>query len=448
VSTFILVALSALLPVLTLSGAATPSVCLFACAAGIAFALSASLSDADRWNPLAIFVAVSAAYALAAIVEIALLGNNLNLEEPLMVRLTSASALFLAVTVGGSVAIRTVAPPRPLSDIRPDDIRSNQALLYCTVLLAVVFGMTVYWYGFGIGAISRADLYVDEKISLSLARSTLAVSFGIAASYLQALEPNSPSKRSAEWRLYVLLTLYFLNDLLILGDRRLPLAAVLSVAAVTRPGLTLRRVAGALLLGVALLFYGFVRNTPVSSWVATLGTVNFSQALSPAAHEFGGIAIIGSTIGDERTLPSTFPPYSDAFLQVIPRALSPNRPESAGEWFAWTYYPEVARTGAGFAFNAVIEALANGGFLALVGVALLWGAAITFVSSWRWRGIAVGVPLSAYMFVFSMRMDFASLLRTCALAVASLVLMQACVGLLATPGRKRDRIGKTTITSP
>lgn len=379
------------------------------------------------YSPAAFYLPVSGLYVLAAVFEVAVFGNRLELDARLMADLADVGIGFLVCVALGHEA--SAPPRRAVRAHSPAAARGTgrAMLLICSLLFAASVGMTLQRYGLDIGGLSRAELYADEHVALSLVRGMLALGLGIAAASVVAEEHARRESLVTERRwLLALLAAYALVDLAVLGDRRLPVTSALAVLVALSP----RRVPatrGALAVGavVVLVLYGFVRNTPPGEWLSIITSGDVLGGLSPAANEFGGLAIIGGAIGDFATLPKDYPTYVDAFLQVMPRALVPNRPESPTEWFMWSYFPALAEIGASFAFNGIVEALANGGLPGVVLAGLTTGALIGLVGRWRVRGAALGAPVSAYIFTFSMRMDFASILRT------ALVSAMACALLLA-----------------
>jgi hypothetical protein len=53
----------------------------------------------------------------------------------------------------------------------------------------------------------------------------------------------------------------------------------------------------------------------------------------------------------------------DAVINLIPQAIYPNRPQTAGTWMAWTHNPSAAATGAGFGFSLLAEGYMNFGYI-------------------------------------------------------------------------------------
>ena len=162
---------------------------------------------------------------------------------------------------------------------------------------------------------------------------------------------------------------------------------------------------------VALLLYSVVRNAPLSDWSSRFSGVDLLVQLSPAAAEFGVVAVVGGAIEDPYRLPADFPTYGDAFLQLLPRALLPDRPPAPSEWFVWHYFPDYAATGGSVAFSSVVEALGNGGLPGVAFAGLAAGLLLALFARIRVLGAPLGVCFATFVFVFSMRMELAAILR-------------------------------------
>lgn len=392
----------------------------------LCFVWSACTLSLGRMQPMAFYLPISGLYVLAPMLEVALLGNRLDLDAQRMALLADIGIGFLVCAAVGAALLPAASMP---ASYRPtlDAITANSAVNACVAMLVVSATMTLQRYGTAIGTISRADLYVEEYVLLSLVRGILSLSLGIAAAMIVAAERRAGLRlRGARGRLLVTLVVYTLVDLLILGDRRLPLIALLSVAMVLAPRrISWRAIAGAVGFVLLLTIYGMVRNTPPSEWASTLLGGEFFGALSPAANEFGGLAIIGGALDDLWRVAPDFPTYEQALLQVLPNALIDNRPLSPTEWFVWSHFPALAEIGASFAFNAVIEAMANGGAVGVAVAGGTTGLVISLLSRQRWAGAPIGLALASYIFTFSMRMDLASVLRTALVAASGLVVLLA-----------------------
>jgi hypothetical protein len=358
--------------------------------------------------------------------EVVLFDNRLGLDADVMSSFADCGVFFVASagvshrlvysfikSYGGT----TFSPPVP----------TPVAAVFssCVAIVALTTSFTLVQYGREVGTLSRSDIYSDENAALSLFRGVTAIMIPIAAAFIRAQSLHTGQKYTKQWHfLFFLLFIYATTDLVVLGDRRLPLVAILAALLATEPKrISFRYVLLAALGATLLVFYGFVRGNPVSDWAAIIRDGDVLGAFSPAANEFGGIAIIASAISDLSALPRDFPSYVDAFSQLVPRSLHPARPPSPTEWFVSTYFPALASMGASFAFNAVIEAIANWGLTGVFLGGWVTGAVMGAITTLTFRGVRVGIPLATYVFVFSMRMDFASQIRTTMVAIFGLLIM-------------------------
>lgn len=407
------------------------SVRLFCGIAALHFTWRACTFREGSTHPIGLYLLTSGIYVFAALTEVAMFGNRLSLNPERMGDLAEMGAGFLFCAGIGYTLVRDTRPPRNAS-VRIDQIAVLTSNMVCTALFMICLIMTLRGYGFGIGNVSRADIYADENSLLSLVRGILALALGVAAAILVAYErSHGQPLRFARFQLFLTLVAYVSVDLLILGDRRLPMMAILSVATNFLPKrLNWRQVLIGSFAVFTFIMYGFVRNTPPSQWMSIISSGDVVLALSPASNEFGGMSIIGEAIYDFDRPAGDFPTYHEAFLQLVPKAILNDRPLSPTEWFARVYYPELATVGASFAFNQVIEAKLNAGIVGLVLAGFLTGAAIALCSRIRYSGVLIGIPIAVYIFTFSMRMDFASLLRTMIVAAIGLLIIIIPISLM------------------
>ena len=394
-------------------------------------------------SPIGLYVLISAIYVFAALTEIAYFGNRMNLDPLLMGTLTDMGVAFLICVVGGYLLLDKAATPRSRA-LTVAPMHVTAAIWTCIFMLFACLTMAVAAVGFSIGGLSRSEIYSQDLSFLGLLRGLLSIGLGISAALLAALEKSDGRTYPlARLQLFGTLAAYALQDLLIFGDRRLPLVALLPVGVLfLRKRLTWKQISIGAAVAVVLFTYGFVRNTPPETWWATLASGEIFDVISPASTEFGGLAIIGQTIGGFTGKFWNFPPYIDAFFQIVPRAILPDRPLAPTEWFMDTFFPALSAAGASYAFNQVIEARLNAGILGVVAVGLITGALMSLASRLRYRGAPIGIPLVIYIFAFSMRMDFASILRTAVIAFlgAGVVLAVAAIlNLGVSPGPRRTR---------
>ncbi|QIG54266.1 hypothetical protein G6N82_09015 [Altererythrobacter sp. BO-6] len=393
-----------------------------------------SVKDGSN-SVIVLYLIFSGLYVFAAYSEVAFLGNRLNFDTTLMANLANMGLLFLvAVTSGYLVCRKNTSMSGRVHHVSGEMV--SAAIYTCVVLFVTSTLLTISLYGTEVGAISRGELYSNYSSTLTLLRGILAIGFGVAAALLVSHEKRiGQGRRGHRTLLFATLSAYIIIDLLILGDRRLPLMAILGVAVVMLPkSFTWKQICAAIIIAFALFIYGFVRNTPPSQWLDTITSGDILLVFSPASTEFGGLATIGQAIGNFDYPLSGFPTYLDGVPQLFPQALIDDRPLSPTEWFVQNYYPELAAIGASFAFNQVIEARLNLGLLGVAFVGVITGIGISLLSRLRYCGAAIGAPLCLQVFCFSMRMDLVSILRTSIIAGlgAALVLMVATLARRGT----------------
>lgn len=398
------------------------------------------------WDPAAIYVAMSSLYALSPILEVAILGNALGFDARRVTLLVDASVGYL-LAAGIAIAVLRREPAHVESGrVFPSRlaVELQTVALICVGLYCVYIIMVATRYGLSIGGIARAELYADRFVALSVARQVLSIALIYAFALIKGaraarLEPVRPV---FVW-VGATALLFTASDLLILGDRRIALTTFLAVAPlILAPRIRPLQLFGLALAAVLLLFYSAVRNTPVSEWGSRLDGVDLLIKLSPAAAEFGVVATIASTIEDLDEFPKDFPSYADAALQLVPRAILPDRPQAPSEWFAWRYYPDYAATGGSFAFSSVVEAVGN---LGLIGVPLAGfavGASLVALMRWRILSAPVGVPFATFVFVFSMRMEFVSVLRNALFVLSAMMVLTGVGSLLWFFRMRSERLGR------
>jgi hypothetical protein len=397
------------------------------------------------WDPAAVYVAMSSLYALSPILEVAILGNVLDFDAGRVTFLADASVGYL-LAAGIAIAVLRRKPTHAASaSIVPSRLalELQTVALICVALYLIYITMIATRYGISIGGIGRAELYADRFVALSITRQVLSIALIYAFALITAaraarLEPLRPV---FVW-VCTTAALFAASDLLILGDRRVALTTFLAVAPLTlarriRP----LQVFGLALAAVMLLFYSAVRNTPVSDWGSRLDGVNLLVKLSPAAAEFGVVATIVSSIEDLDEFPKDFPSYADAALQLVPRAILPDRPDAPSEWFAWRYYPDYAATGGSFAFSSVVEAVGNLGLIGVPLVGFALGACLVAVMRWRILSAPVGVAFATFVFVFSMRMELASVLRNALFVLSALAILTGVGSVLWFFRMRSARLG-------
>jgi hypothetical protein len=408
-------------------------------------------SSLGFWDPAPLYIAMSSLYVLSPALEVALLGNSLGFDPQRMSFLADAGVAYLFAAGAAIAVLRRPQREQPVDANNMQRLSSELETIStaCVVLCVIYVALMASRYGLRVGAIDRADLYADEFVPLSLTRLALVVGMMYAFALLyrgRAIRLIGIDRVARS--LFTAATVFIVIDLLVLGDRRMGVTLFLAAAPLFLP----RRVkpmqfVGLLGVAMLLLLYSLVRNAPVSDWVTRLSSVDLLLQLSPAAAEFGIVAVIGGAIEDPYNFPADFPTYDQAVLQLLPRAILPDRPAAPSEWFVWHYFPDYAATGGSLAFSSVVEALGNGGLVGLILAGLVAGAALSLIARVRWLGAPAGVCFATFIFVFSMRMELAAILRNAMYVVATMTLFLLIAAMVSTlRTRWDDHLARQVVT--
>jgi hypothetical protein len=388
----------------------------------IAVVVSGAIGAHGLLHPLSMVLIVSAAYVVAGPLELALFPRDLVITATPMTALLAYGTCFLVFGrfAGAAIAVRNRGgkPAR----FRLDEFDPGTIWLATAGCLSIAFAV-MSTYGLAVGSITRAELYANEQAALSAARTIAAALVVIAFGSLRD-RPGRNSRRM--WFTLIAfaaaVVAFVVSELLILGDRRLVLSMALGMAASLGARRLPRWVLPVAIVGLPMLFaYGLVRNRPLDEWSTLLESVDTIDSLRPTNVEFGGFLVVAETMLPLPSIPESFPNYASAFLQVIPRAILPDRPEAPAEWFIRSYYPDLAALGYGYGFNAIVESVANLGDAGPAVIGSIIGAGLV----WAGRGRVIG-GLAVFLAVFLMRLDFASMLRS-ALLVSAAVALAYCV---------------------
>jgi hypothetical protein len=189
---------------------------------------------------------------------------------------------------------------------------------------------------------------------------------------------------------------------------------VLAAACIIKPTrISILSIIAAPIAILALILYGALRDYPVDDWGRILYSGEFLVTFKPSNLEFGAYGKIAEDVLGKAPV-DDFPTFAKAFVSALPRVLAPLRPEGFGEWFSRTYYPEYWAIGGGYASNLAIESLLNWGVL---GPAILGGLLGLFVTALTLIGgpTRIGQGVAVFSFVFVMRFDMVTLLKTTSL---------------------------------
>ena len=389
-------------------------------------------------NPLSLFVIMSSLYIFSGAVEACYLGNRLGLDEDLMIYYSQLGLVYLSMSLIGFI-ITSIKDKFHNFAIDAGMIRIFRRANFFLLLAISISAISTF--GLNIGDYTRFEIYSSNITLMTFGRSVFVIWIVIYCVSIHAREEFLGQKMIRDRILAGLMVLIYLGlDTLILGDRRLFVTGFLAAGVIIFPK-KIGVVRGLVLSIVAAMFLllGFVRNSPISRWGEILFDGDLAVAISPASNEFGGIAIIGSLVGRAESVAPNFPNYLQSIGQQFPRAIYPDRPLAPTEWFAKNYFYDIYVDGGSYAFNSIIEANINGGLLAIVLIGFLLGVAIKKLTGVYFRGLPVGACLCVFIFCFSMRMDFSSILKTAlhsSVGLAILVLIStASIGRSAAGGR-------------
>lgn len=273
------------------------------------------------------------------------------------------------------------------------------------IIYVIVFLTYLYFFQkfYSIAVVDRNYLYLNPNTIFSTAKLILPFYF-LLILFL--------SKKKINY-LYVLIFITFcLSELLIFGDRRNVASTLIAIFMIRNRQHIVRIKPKTVPLLILFVF------TMVYIEKTRYGGSFFADAsyafLNPAVTELGAPWFIGFDIYDDLNLLSANLTTSiNAILNLVPRAVWPERPLGAAAWFAQTYHPDVAAIGGGFAFSFILEIIINFSFLGYVVLTFLFGFFIAKLN---------GRPLQRYgsllfivltlTLIFLPRYDLATILKT------------------------------------
>jgi len=379
------------------------------------------------WDSRTLFFAVSSMYILAGPVDVLLVHEPSELDVGATFAAMQLGLLFVfasAVPMFGSSERAFVHSPRsglPLS-------WNAAAVLAAGAVVAFLAAIAV-GPGFEIGSITRAEVGSAQAWYFALLRFGLYLLFLYLAVCIGT--GSAPSWRASSVAVACLLfslAAFLIVELLVLGDRRMFVMTAAGAAVALFPRQT--RVSH-LLIGLAagalLLLYSLVRNQPFDAWLDIISAAELSTVAAPRNVEFGAYALVADTLISDFA-PAEFPSYLHALPQLVPGFVLESRPEAPSQWFARTYFPEIAAEGGALAFNFVLEAYLNAGLIGVMLVGGVVGVLLQIAASGRYRRWLN--PLAAMTFVFLLRLDLVSLLRNLMITAAGFVSIYLLFSLL------------------
>lgn len=308
---------------------------------------------------------------------------------------------------------------------------SGLFLIFFTPVYIYVFGSS---YGFGVGDVSRGDIYKEQNFLLVALRIFLPV---VAIAYVWFYFLSQ--KRSLNiFNFAVLFSLacVLLFDLVFKGDRRVVVSVVLALLSLKYHGknIPLKIFAVGAFFVVALYFYGAVRNRPFFMWADNI-TEYMAAGFSPSKTEFGPFSVIANEILSGENFFSSLTLFN-GLLSALPSFVYPDRPLASSVWFVKEYFPDFYDVGGGLAFNIVVDAALMFGFLAPVFLAVAY-ALVFSIANQRGESRSLVCALLIYIFTFTARFDFTSIYQV--VGYSLFVLLSGYFSLLLLVGQRRPK---------
>lgn len=410
----------------------------------IAIVLAGSWRTHGLLHPLTLTLFASSAYVAAGPLELIAFPGDGIVSRGAMTEVFVYGLFFLVFArFAGDAASAAIDASRRRRPLPPDACPGSSAMWLAAVACLATGAAIVATYGVDLGSITRADIYANEQSGLSAARTVTATLLVIGYAAWRDRAARGIGTHALVLACFAAgFVVFAASELLVLGDRRLLLSTALGIACAhgarrVPAYLPIAGAAGAVLL----LAYGFVRNRPPGEWSAIFDSLEAMNALRPSNMEFGGFLVVAEYVFSRASIPDDFPGYASALLQVFPRSLLPDRPEAPSEWFIRTFFPDLASLGYGYGFNAIVESVANFG---AAGPALAGAVAGTLLALAGRGRLTAG--LAAFLAVFLMRLDVASLMKTTILALAALAIAvgaRLALSSFEAARRGEDRGGAT-----
>jgi hypothetical protein len=391
-----------------------------------------------------LFLAVSSLYPFVPVVDIFLRGYELY-----DIQYSSLTLLFTMLSFSGFFTVSSldfsISRKMPVSDVLIDRI-SSVALMRSLFVAFVLYLLFLYRdVGFAVGSLTRAEITSAISAPFAVLRLGFIVGLLLLVAKFRSIHlggrrqvfSNAATGREATHvspyvlAASVLVAVFGFMEVILLGERRLFLTFALASLGIAAP----RRIPLPLVIATPLLLLAFlvqvlIRDAPVEDWASRLSEKNVRIVLNPVNTDFGAFGRIAEDIlSGGPTGP--FPSYSDAVLTLVPRVLYPDRPEPIGVWFVRRYHPKEWAIGGGLAFNLIVEAVLNLGWLGPVILGMLLGLLFSVFIDPSVRN-RLNQGLLVFALVFAMRFDMATLLKTVVIvasAAAGWVLILMCLPL-------------------
>jgi hypothetical protein len=392
---------------------------------GILAVTLAAIRNKGLFNPVTLFIVTAAPYSLAGAVDILTYGNSINFNIDSISALTWYCLAFL-VTFYFAADFRIKTHSNLLIKPKSRHKLANPAL----VLLACTNALVVYLnFGFDIGSLSRAEIYSSKSVFYDIFK--LISQSSIIYFLWDALINRKQAPKQIAPAILALASIIVI-DVVIVGDRRMATVLLLILGYFYTINKPISRVHWLMIgVGSALLFAaGLFRNLSAESWIYVYDNLELTRVANPANQEFGAFAKVWNDVyhGGDVVHQLT---YAEAFLQIIPSAIFPDRPIPPSVQYVRQFHPEIFALGGGMAFNAILESIINFSVIGPFLIAVLLGSVFDRHASKSPPHILRNGIL-IYAFCFTLRNDLATTLRftiICSVAVSTLLFLTNRIGV-------------------
>jgi len=394
---------------------------------GMALAL---IRTCGLWDCRTLFFATSSLYVMAGPVDVLLVVEPSDLDPNASFQAMRFGFLFLLSSLFSMLSVRRTSQNIEVAPL-PFNWRAAALLMFGSVTIYI--DQVADGPGLIIGELSRAEVGMAQNWFIAVLRFFIYVQILYLTMTIGARSENTAPSRGALATLTLTLISFLLVELFVLGDRRMLVMMMLGAGIALFMHQTRVR---HLLIGVVLVpmlsLYTLVRNSPLDLWGEVIAAMEFADVVAPRNIEFGAYALVASTLLTDP--PMDFPSYLQTLPQLIPQFLLDKRPDAPSQWFVQTYFPEIASIGGGLAFNFVLEVYLNAGLVGLFLAGSLVGLCLRYASIGRYRQVLN--PIAGALFVFLMRLDLVSLLRSLFIMAAMFVCVWCVYRIVCSWGHR------------
>lgn len=325
------------------------------------------------------------------------LPSNLIIEISLI--FATFSILFF---IGGNLTIKSkTKDEKPLHNFDPNKLYNS---LFGLSLLAYLLVGSQYW---SLALLDRNALYLEPVTILALSKLAVSVYFVATIATKQA---------NGKFSLVVIVgfLIFALVESFVFGDRRIVATSLIAwfVVANCHRRVNLKPTHLLYFFSLAFLFL-FIETTRYGG--------NFLEAITsgginPALGELGAPWFIAVNIYPDIAIEKASSySFIEAFSVLIPRSVWPDRPMGASQWFANTYFPEIAAIGGGFAFSLLIEILINLSIIGFVVISFFFGISVANLARPRSTPQRLTLAIWLCSLAFFPRYDSATILKSLAI---------------------------------